>query len=100
MTEVASLVVFAAEPEEPASFYRAAGIALADEQHDDGPVHFAVEVGSVHVAIYAATSEVRATGFGRGGSTFPGFHVESLDSAMAEFTRLGATFLKTHEEMP
>ena len=84
--EVASLVLFAAEPEKTADFYRVAGIALEEEDHGEGPVHFAAEVGGVHVAIYPAGSSGRAPTIRQGGSSFPGFYVDSLDAVTAELT--------------
>lgn len=98
--EVASLVLFAAEPEKTADFYRVAGIALEEEDHGEGPVHFAAEVGGVHVAIYPAGSSGRAPTIRQGGSSFPGFYVDSLDAVTAELTRLEAPLLGGHEEMP
>ena len=98
--EVASLVLFAAEPEKTADFYRVAGIALEEEDHGEGPVHFAAEVGGVHVAIYPAGSSGRAPTIRQGGSSFPGFYVDSLDAVTAGLTRLEAPLLGGHEEMP
>ena len=45
MTEMASLVLYAADPGSTAAFYRALGLALEDEDHGEGPVHFATELG-------------------------------------------------------
>ena len=42
MTEMASLVLYAASPQATAAFYRALGLELADEDHGEGPVHFAI----------------------------------------------------------
>jgi predicted enzyme related to lactoylglutathione lyase len=100
MTEIASLVLYAAEPERTATFYRAAGIALVDEDHGGGPVHAAAELGGVHVAVYPAESPDRAPAQRRGGSSFHGFYVDSLDVTGAELGRLGAPVLSGHEEMP
>lgn len=100
MTEVASLVLFAPEAEKTAAFYKALGIPLSNEDHGEGPVHFAVELGTVHVAIYPAQSADRAPTWRGGGSSFPGFYVSSLDTVMAELTKLSAPLLGGHEEMP
>jgi catechol 2,3-dioxygenase-like lactoylglutathione lyase family enzyme len=51
MTQVASLVLFAADPEATAAFYQALGVELEDEDHGEGPVHFASELGPIHFAI-------------------------------------------------
>jgi lactoylglutathione lyase len=100
MTEMASLVVYAANPSATAAFYRALGLVLEDEYHGDGPVHFATEVGSVHFAIYPAEAPGRATERRSGGSSFPGFYVDSLDRAVQELNGAGAPILTEHEQMP
>jgi lactoylglutathione lyase len=100
MTEMASLVLFAASPTATAAFYRALGMELADEYHGDGPVHFATELGPVHFAIYPAEAPGRARERRRGGSLFPGFYVESLDRAAGALAEAGALVLTGHEQMP
>ena len=44
MTEFASPVLFSGRVKETVAFYRALGVPLADEDHDDGPVHFAADM--------------------------------------------------------
>jgi lactoylglutathione lyase len=100
MTEIASLVLYAADPEATAAFYRALGLGLEDEDHGEGPVHFATELGPVHFAIYPARAAGRAGERGCGGSTFPGFYVASLDRAAQALARAGATTLTGHDQMP
>lgn len=51
MTELASLVLFVADLDRAAAFYRALGIDLDDEDHGDGPVHAAADVAGVHVEV-------------------------------------------------
>lgn len=72
MTEMAFLVLSAANPAETMAFYRAAGLELEAEEHGDGPVHFATELGPVHCAIYPADVAGRASARRSGGSVFPG----------------------------
>jgi lactoylglutathione lyase len=100
MTEMASLVLFAADPGATAAFYRAVGVDLDDEDHGEGPVHFAAELGPVHFAIYPAGTPGRAPERRSGGSCFPGFYVRSLDHAVAALTRAGAPIPTGHEQMP
>ena len=100
MTEMASLVLFAGDTAATAAFYRALGLELADEDHGEGPVHFAVELGPVHFAIYPAQAPGRAAERRSGGSVFPGFYVGSLDRAVAALGRAGAVMLTGHEQMP
>jgi predicted enzyme related to lactoylglutathione lyase len=100
MTEMASLVLFAARPAVTAAFYRALGLPLEDENHGEGPVHFATELGPVHFAIYPAEAPGRATERRTGGSVFPGFYVESLDRVTEALTQSGTPVLTNHQEMP
>ena len=100
MTEMASLVLFAASPAATMEFYRAVGLALETEDHGEGPVHFATELGPVHFAIYPAEVAGRAGERRSGGSLFPGFYVESLDRAAEALAQVGAPMLTGHQEMP
>jgi predicted enzyme related to lactoylglutathione lyase len=100
MTEMASLVLYAGDPAATAMFYRAVGLELVDEDHGEGPVHFATELGPVHFAIYPAETPGRARERRSGGSVFPGFFVESLDAAAEAVGRAGAAVLSAHEQMP
>jgi lactoylglutathione lyase len=100
VTEIASLVLFAADVGKTAEFYRAVGLELEDEDHGEGPVHFAVEVGGVHFAIYPTEVSGRAAARRTAGSSFPGFYVQALDDVTASLRRMGATVLTEHEQMP
>lgn len=100
MTEMASLVLFAADPDATAAFYRAAGLDLEDEDHGEGPVHFATELGPVHFAIYPAEAPGAAAGRRSGGSVFPGFYVESLDQVARSLAAANVTVVSGHEQMP
>ena len=100
MTEMASLVLFTARPEAAAAFYRALGLPLEDEDHGEGPVHYATELGPVHFAIYPAAEPGRARERRESGSVFPGFFVDSLDGVAGELERAGAPLLTGHEQMP
>ena len=100
MTEMASLVLYATSPPATAAFYRALGLDLADEDHGEGPVHFATELGAVHFAIYPAQAPGRATERRSGGSSFPGFYVESLDQVAEVLAQAGTPVLTGHQQMP
>jgi predicted enzyme related to lactoylglutathione lyase len=100
MIEMASLVLFTAHVGRTVAFYRAVGVPLEDEDHGEGPVHAAAEVGDVHVAVCAASGPGRHPARRAGGSDFPGFYVDALDATLAAVTALGAPVLSGHEQMP
>lgn len=100
MLEVASLVVFAADLDRTAAFYRAVGLDLKREDHGSGPVHFATELSAVHFAIYPAQAPGSAPAHRSAGGSFAGFYVDSLDDTTAGLIDLGSTVLHEHEDMP
>jgi lactoylglutathione lyase len=100
MTQVASIVVYSAHHSQAAAFYRAIGLPLEDEEHDDGPVHYACELGPVHFAVYPAEGPGSAPNRRAAGSTFPGFYVDSLETVAAGLSKLSAPILGDHEHMP
>jgi lactoylglutathione lyase len=100
VTEIASLVLFAADVDKTADFYRAIGLELEHEDHGEGPVHCATELGGVHFAIYPTEVSGRAPARRAAGSSFPGFCVGALDDVTASLRRTGATVLTEHEQMP
>jgi lactoylglutathione lyase len=100
VTEIASLVLYAADAEKTAEFYRAVGLELAHEDHGEGPVHFAMELGPVHFAIYPTEPRGRAPARRAAGSSFPGFYVAALDEVTESLRRMGARVLTEHEQMP
>ncbi len=102
MIEMASLVMFASDLQSTADFYRTIGVHLDDEDHDDGPVHAAAEVGGVHFAIYQADHGVgaRARDWRTASSVFPGFYVSSLDKVTEDLINSGARLLERHQVRP
>ena len=100
MTELSSLVLFTADVEAAVSFYRALGITLEEEDHGEGPRHYAAAVGDVHFALYPASAPGRARGRRDAGSVFPGVYVASLEETLLAVEALGAPVLSQHEAMP
>jgi lactoylglutathione lyase len=99
VTTVAALVLSATETEKTADFYRALGVPLVDERHEEGPVHQAAQLGDVHVAVYPQESPGRASSRGVGGSALIGFYVESLEVVVDTLARQGSHLLSGHERM-
>lgn len=97
---ISSVVLFAADADQTASFYRALVVPLTGERHEGGPQHLATELGDVHFAIYQAESEGRAPARRAAGSTFVGFYVSSLDEVERWLKSNGAKLLVPHEQMP
>jgi lactoylglutathione lyase len=98
MVEFASLVLFSGRAAQTASFYRALGIDLADEDHGDGYVHAATNLGGVHFAVLEAEAATdRALAWREAGSSFPGVYVDSLEQTLAALTKLGAPLLLAHQ---
>jgi predicted enzyme related to lactoylglutathione lyase len=98
--EVASIVLFSSQATAVAEFYAAVGATLIDEQHDDGPVHFAVELGDVHFAIYQADGNTKVASHRQPGESFLGFYVDSLDAVIGAMSTLGNQPTTEHEQMP
>ena len=94
MTELSSLVLFTGNIEQARAFYRAIGLNLDDENHGDGPLHYATDISGVHFALFdAKPASGRAPQWRRAGSSFPGFYVTSLDDTVAALTTQGAPVL-------
>lgn len=96
---VDALVLWTPRLAEAAAFYRALGLPLEEERHDDGPVHFACELGPVHFALYASPPG-QAPGRTAGGATQLGFRVESLERALAAARAAGAPVVVEPQEVP
>lgn len=84
MTEFASLVLFSGRVKETVAFYKTLGVPLTDEDHDDGPVHYAADINGIHFAVYdAGERDIIAPAWRDPGSSFPGFYVDSLEAVEA-----------------
>ena len=81
VTDVVALILFTDKLEAAVKFYTAIGVPLELEQHDDGILHYACELGLTHFAIFESNSDV-VPEFRSGGSSFLGFTVNSLEDAL------------------
>ena len=100
-----ALVLHTARLDEVVAFYEAIGITLEEERHDDGPVHWACELGPVHFAVFdGGTRSGGEAGGSPGrrvaGATQFGFQVSDLGAAVDALRRVGAEILQEPEEVP
>lgn len=102
--ELASVILFAADVERTAAFYRAIGLPLTLERHGNGPVHHTCSLGPTHVAIFGAQADATATGepapHRSPGAQFFGLTVRDLDRALAAATGTGATVEQEPQDKP
>jgi predicted enzyme related to lactoylglutathione lyase len=93
---MASIVLFAEDPERTASFYRALGVVLKPEDHDEF-LHLAGDVNGVHFAVYRGATSGRDVAWREAGNTFVGFWVESLEATRDAVMELGSEVLQEHQ---
>lgn len=98
-TGFSAVVIWTARLKEMVEFYRALGLPLETEDHGEGPVHFACDLGHTHFAIFEAKPG-DAVGRGTGGCTMIGLQVSSVDEAYANAKKLGASTVWEPREMP
>ena len=94
MMKVTSLMLYAISVEATARFYRALGVDF--EAHPGGPS--VGDADGCRIAIVAATSG-DAAGPGVGGTTMPGFEVESIEDAVERLREMGRKILREPESL-
>ena len=99
VTDVGALILFTDKFEAVMKFYSAIGIPLEPEQHDDGPVHYACEIGLTHFAVFESDSG-SGPEFRSGGISFSGFTVNSLEDALEAARSVHAEIVQQPTEHP
>lgn len=95
-----ALILHAREPARTVAFYRALGLALEEEHHGDGPVHWACDQGGAHIAVFPAdVSGLSAADLSAPGLKF-GLRVRSVDEAMAAGVAAGGTIARPADTAP
>jgi lactoylglutathione lyase len=79
------LVLKTRQIEKMRAFYGALGIDLAEEQHGNGPVHYAGRIGNVVIELYPLPNDGAPTD----STTRLGFTVENLAVALERLQALG-----------
>jgi predicted enzyme related to lactoylglutathione lyase len=75
-------------------FYQTLGIALAEEQHGKGPVHFAGRAGAVVIEVYPLTDD----GSPVDSSTRLGFTVENVAEVIQALEGIGTNIVTPPKE--
>ena len=89
---VQALILMTSRLDQTLAFYQALGLPLDVDDHgddDDGPVHYACEIGPCHFAIFPA-NDGDAPHRRTGGATMLGFRVDDLDATLLAVQRTGA----------
>jgi lactoylglutathione lyase len=89
MTQLGLMVLRAADPARTRRFYEALGLSFRPEQHENGVLHYASEIGSLVVEIYPG-KEAPPRDANSAGSTMIGLRVADLDRAYIAATAQGA----------
>lgn len=76
------IVLRTADLDAALAFYRAIGIEFLEEQHGNGPVHYAAELDGMVLEIYPGEPG-SAPDRKQGGATMLGFRVNSVDAVLA-----------------
>ncbi len=82
------LVLRAAEIEHTKAFYSALGLALVQEKHGTGPLHYSCSLGEIVLEIYPA-----GTVGAEPGSDMIGFTVSSINDVLAELQKMGCSIV-------
>lgn len=86
------IVIRAADLEQTARFYRALDLEFVEEQHGNGPLHYACDLNGTVIEIYPGkpgTAPDRRSG----GATLLGFQVASLEAMLKAVEVTGAIVL-------
>jgi len=100
-----AMILYAADLKKTVEFYQKLGLPLETEEHEDGPKHFACELGNAHIAIYEfsvknAGGPSKALPKGTSGASQLGLRVESVDQTFAIAVSLGAKILAEPQTVP
>ena len=96
---IGAIVLWTSRLNEMVAFYKAIGLPLEEEDHGEGPLHFACELGATHFAIFEA-KQGDAVSRGTGGCTMIGLQVSNVDEAYAIAKSLGAATVWEPRDMP
>ena len=90
------LVLKTRQVERLRAFYQSLGVELAEEQHGEGPVHFAGQVGGVVVEVYPLPDD----GSPVDSSIRLGFAVENVADVVQALQGIGTKVIKPPTPLP
>lgn len=100
--ELGAFILFAKRLPDTVAFYRALGLPLEEEHHDDqddGPAHYACDLGAVHFSVFEGVEGQTPT-FRAVGGVMPGLAVASLERAFEAVKEFGAPIIQPPTEYP
>lgn len=100
---IGALVLFAENLDRTVEFYRLLGVPLVVDDHgddDEGPLHYACDLGGCHFAVFPGEGETTAPGFRKAGASFPGIVVESVTDVMDAVRGFGAAVIQEPSPYP
>ena len=86
------LVLRSSQIEASLTFYRALGLAFAEEKHGSGPVHYSSRVGATVIEIYPGLVQ-EPLNYRGSGATLLGFSVASLDAILDALKQIDTPIL-------
>lgn len=95
MPQLALVVIRSVDTTRSRRFYESLGLTFCEEQHGNGPLHLACELGEAVFEIYPSTSSLSPTVGAR-----IGFRVEDISAAMASIVNLGGEIVSLPKESP
>ena len=99
VTGFSAVILWTQRIDETLRFYQALGLPLVEEDHGEGPIHYACYIAGVHFAIFPGEIG-EAVSRRSGGCTQVGFNVSDVDAAFATAKELGAKVVWEPRDMP
>ena len=87
-----AMILYANDLERTVHFYRELGLPLEEEDHGSGPLHYALDLGGAHIAVFAGKPG-QAPARGAAGGAVLGFQVDSLEESFARAKAAGASVI-------
>ncbi|HWG44164.1 MAG TPA: VOC family protein [Gemmataceae bacterium] len=99
MIALSLIVLCCTDLERSRAFYTALGLHFGEERHDNGPVHYSCQLGTVVIELYPGKpgSALARTS---AGATLHGFRVDSLDAIVSSLQVQGTEIVHLPSDSP